>query len=465
MAKRPVYQQLYETVQLLLKRTEALEKQVKELTKENKRLEERLAKYENPKNSGNSSMPPSKDENRPKPNQSLRESTGKKPGGQKGRKGKTLEMISDPDKVIELRPSYCRKCGLDLEGSLAQKEQSRQVVDIPLIKALFIEYQTFSKVCACGCQTVADFPEQVNNPISYGQNIEALIGYYHARQFLPFKRMQEMFNDIFNIKISEGGIHYLLNRFSDKVSPMYQIIKERIAESKVVGADETGVKVNGEKHWFWTWQSKNLTFIAHSENRKASTIEKHFPNGFPHSTLVHDGWKPQINTVAQNHQTCLAHLQRHLKYLKQLYKNNEWATQFLKLLYDSLDLKQKMYCQNSSFNIERHKIIQRLDGLLSQPPDKSDKKVYTFYKRMCKERQHLFIFLFIEQVPADNNASERAIRNVKVKQKISGHFKIAETANNFAKIRSVIDTAIKNGCNVLESLSLIAILETQYRTD
>ncbi len=41
-------------------------KKVEELTQENADLKRRLSKYENPKNSNNSSVPPSKDENRPK---------------------------------------------------------------------------------------------------------------------------------------------------------------------------------------------------------------------------------------------------------------------------------------------------------------------------------------------------------------------------------------------------------------
>ena len=85
-----------------------------------------------------------------------------------------------------------------------------------------------------------------------------------------------------------------------------------------------------------------------------------------------------------------------------------------------------------------------------------------FYKLMCRERQHLFVFLFIEDVPPDNNASERAIRNVKVKQKISGQFKIKQAAQKFAKIRSVIDTTIKNGRNVLESLAIIVKFKFQF---
>ncbi len=120
-----------------------------------------------------------------------------------------------------------------------------------------------------------------------------------------------------------------------------------------------------------------------------------------------------------------------------------------------------MKCQDYIQNNQRTKIIQTLEYLLENPPDKTHKKLYTFYKRMSRERQHLLIFLFLEEVPPDNNASERAIRNVKVKQKISGQFKKQETAQNFAKIRSIIDTTIKNGMKVLESLTLIAKFEFQ----
>jgi len=64
-------------------------------------------------------------------------------------------------------------------------------------------------------------------------------------------------------------------------------------------------------------------------------------------------------------------------------------------------------------------------------------------------------------VKIDDNGSERAIRNVKVKQKISGQFKILSAAENFAILRSIIDTAIKNNQNVLNALSVIA----EYKTN
>ena len=77
---------------------------------------------------------------------------------------------------------------------------------------------------------------------------------------------------------------------------------------------------------------------------------------------------------------------------------------------------------------------------------------------MVKYRQHIFTFLYYHKVPPDNNGSERAIRNVKVKQKISGQFKSFTGAESFAILRSVIDIAIKNNLNPLHSLSEINAL-------
>ncbi len=452
-------------IEVLIRRLEALEKKVDTLEKENAFLRYRLAKYENPKNSRNSSLPPSKDENRPAKNQSLGTPSGKKTGGQKGREGKTLEMTAFPEVVIELQPDYCNNCGASLRDRLPIKKNSRQVVGIPPIKAVYTEYQRFSKICNCGCQNTAAFPQGVNAPVSYGENIEALIAYFHARQHLPFARMKETFNNVFGVNISEGGIHYLLEKFAQKTTPVYEIIKQRVQQSRVVGTDETGVKVNGNKHWFWTWQTSKLTFITHSNNRGSETINREFPLGFLQSTLVHDGWKAQLKPTSQNHQSCLAHLQRVLNYLDQRYPNDSWGEDFKNLLSRSLKLKNKLDPQNWEYQLKRTSIVQHLEYLLERPPDQKNKELYTFYKRMCRERQHLFTFLFLDDVPPDNNASERAIRNVKVKQKISGQFKTERAAQNFAKIRSVIDTTIKSGLDVLESLNLIAKLDLDLQTD
>jgi len=71
----------------------SLESQIKELTEKLILLESRLNQ-----NSRNSSKPPSTDFVKEKPNpKSLRKKSGKKPGGQSGHPGTTLEMADNPD--------------------------------------------------------------------------------------------------------------------------------------------------------------------------------------------------------------------------------------------------------------------------------------------------------------------------------------------------------------------------------
>src|SRR5258706_13355071 len=67
-------------------------------------LEGRLAK-----DSHNSSKPPSSDGLRRK-TKSLRQRSGKKPGGQLGHRGETLRLVARPDEVVEHRPAHCAQC-------------------------------------------------------------------------------------------------------------------------------------------------------------------------------------------------------------------------------------------------------------------------------------------------------------------------------------------------------------------
>ena len=76
---------------------------VDKLTVEVQELREEMKRLRTPKNSGNSSLP-SHDLFRYK-NQSLREKSNKKSGGQPGHKGETLLMSPNPDKTIVHRPT------------------------------------------------------------------------------------------------------------------------------------------------------------------------------------------------------------------------------------------------------------------------------------------------------------------------------------------------------------------------
>jgi len=104
------------------------------------------------------------------------------------------------------------------------------------------------------------------------------------------------------------------------------MIKQKLLSSSfgAIGADETGVKVAGDKHWAWVWQNEDATFISITDNRAQRSITQNFENGFKDSVLVHDCWRSHFNTAAASHQICIAHLLRDLNYLSERY-NHKWS--------------------------------------------------------------------------------------------------------------------------------------------
>ncbi len=424
---------------------------VQQLLQENERLKHL-------KNSRNSSVPPSRDENRPLKTKSLRTKDGKSPGGQTGHEGNTLKMVENPDHIVEHKPAFCNHCGKDLSNATTELSKCRQVVDIPPIIPQYTEHRVFRSICTCGHQTESAFPEGINAPVSYGPNVEATIAYMHTRQFIPFERMSEYFTDVCSLPISQGTICDILERFAQKAFPAWQLISKEVENSKVVGSDETGAKVNGKKAWFWTWQSKLATFIAFSANRGTNTIDTNFENGFKDTVLVHDCWKSHFETKAKTHQLCTAHLLRELNFFEERYQSH-WASLFKQLLYDALQLKKILSPPEYYYPInQRTELEHRLLVLLQTQIPEHMKEVGSFHKRMNKYKDYIFTFLYHPEVPPDNNASERAIRNIKVKQKVSGQFKTQRGAEIYAIIRSITDTCIKNNQNILSAFHTIAKL-------
>jgi transposase len=419
-------------------------------------LEQELERYTTRKDSNNSSMPPSKDENRLPRTSSLREKGGRKAGGQPGHDGKTLKMTDNPDEIVDHRACFCPECGKDVSSQPFEFFGKRQVIDIPVIKQIVTEHRVYRCTCTCGKIVESDFPIDVDSPVKYGKGIESLIGYLSVRQYLPFKRLQEMFNDIFAVQISEGGLHCLLNRLASKGVDAYEMIRQNVLSSGVIGTDETGVKINGKKHWFWTWQNNQATYIVASDNRGATTINENMREISKEAVLVHDCWKAHFQTPVGKHQICTAHLERETKYLEERYKV-DWPVRFRSMLKKAHELKKQLTPPLYYYpNQLRTALENELECLLQEPLDPKHKEMVTFQKRIIKYRNHVFTFLYHPDVPPDNNGSERAIRNLKVKQKISGQFKILNAAENFAILRSIIDTTIKNKQNVVGALSAIA---------
>src|SRR3954464_8613251 len=128
--------------------------------------------------SRNSSKPPSSDGlDKPAP-KSLRGRSGRKPGGQPGREGRTLRQVAVPDEVVVHEPGACAGCGgvLSAEGPPARMIR-RQVFDIPTITVRVVEHRLLARRCPCGALTCAAGPAVVGAPVQYGPHAATISVY------------------------------------------------------------------------------------------------------------------------------------------------------------------------------------------------------------------------------------------------------------------------------------------------
>jgi transposase len=453
-----ILSELLKEMSLLRQENEVLRKENAELRALVQQLREEIALLKGGKSSRTSSISPSQDIGRSN-RISLRTPIGKKSGGQAGHQGHSLAMVDTPNEIVNHFPAVCQCCGKSLEEISSASYQRRQVVDIPPIEAIYIEHRSHLKICpCCKSENQGIFPERVQAPIQYGANVEAMVGYLSVYQSIPYARITRLLRDFFKLPLSEGSIDNFLEKLSKKATMIYETIREKVQFSLVVGADETGCRVNGKKHWFHVWQTQLLTFIVSFASRGHKVIEKYFEDGFIHSFYVSDCWSSQLKVKAKKHQLCLAHLLRELtNFVENL--NSGWSAKMKALFMRAIELKNKM-TEDDYLNPpeEIANLNAELDELLRIDYSKFHSKEQAFVQRLIKHRQSIFTFLTHPDVPPDNNASERSIRNVKVKTKVSGQFrnKDGKGADRYARIRSIIDTTIKNGQDVYAALISLA---------
>src|SRR3954454_21489366 len=145
----PSYEQLAALVAAQERMIAQLQARIAEQDTEIAELKRRLAA-----SSRNSSQPTSSDGlDRPAP-KSLRGRSGRRPGGQPGREGRTLRQVAVPDEVVVHEPGGCAGCG----SRLSTEERPaavirRQVFDIPRITVRVVEHRLVSRRCACGALT------------------------------------------------------------------------------------------------------------------------------------------------------------------------------------------------------------------------------------------------------------------------------------------------------------------------
>lgn len=457
-----VIKSLQKTVEALQVKVESFQPKVESLEREVAELKCRLSQ-----NSRNSSKPPSSDGlNKPKP-QSLREKSGRSPGGQDGHKGKALEMKKNPDKIIVHRAGQCEECGGSLRGTAATGVERRQVFDLPPVSLEVVEHQAEQKECpACGYMNTATFPDGVNAPVQYGPMVRSMAVYLQQHHFLPYERTGELMRDLFGVSISTGTLAKVMIDCAEKIEPAVEKIEEIVQSSSVVHFDESGVSVEGKLQWLHSASTdKAVYYDIHPKRGSEAMDDIGILPGFE-GRAIHDFWNPYLEYEC-DHGFCNAHLLRELVFAHEEL-GQKWSKKMigflLKVKETVEDVRTTANClpEDDLRRFERRykRILKVGDAETPLPSGISRKKrgrpkkgkARSLLERFEQYPKEILAFMYDFRVPFDNNLSERDIRMIKLRQKISGTFRSAEWGKAFCQARSYIATARKNAVNVIEAI-------------
>ena len=357
------------------------------------------------------------------------------------------------------------KTGITVE---VEAYERRQIFEIPPIKLIVTEHKSQIKTCPhCGKLNKAAFPKSVKYPVQYGPNILASAVYCKNYQFIPYDRICEFFNDIMGIKFCPATIIKAERECFKNIEEFENVIRDKLKASPVIHCDETGMKVEGKRHWLHVVSNDKYTcYLAHqkrgSEAMDAMGILPEFKG-----VAVQDGWK-SYNNYECEHALCNAHLQREQTGIEDSYKH-QWAKEMNELLTDTKKYTDECKEQIQELDLEQIRDFEKrfdiiiMKGIdenpVSQNPQRKGKrgmnpktKAGNLLNRFIEHKQKILRFLTDLKVPFENNQAERDIRMMKLQQKISGTFRTTLGAEAFCRIRAYISTVRKNGLPVLEGI-------------
>lgn len=153
---------------------------------------------------------------------SLRKPTGKKPGGQPGHEGSTLELTGSADSVVEESADICDACGDSLVGCDSELDYITQIISLPQLKPLITEVRHYVKVCrTCGKRVKSHAERRRSNVVVYDASVKGLVVYLSTVQFLPYNRIASFFKEVFGLEISQGSIAEIFGVASLDAAPIF----------------------------------------------------------------------------------------------------------------------------------------------------------------------------------------------------------------------------------------------------
>lgn len=414
------------------------DKKIEKLENEVDRLKKQINN-----NSNNSSTPPSTDIKANKKIVNNRKETKNKIGGQKGHKGITLSK-----KYVE---ENIKNKNFEHEivhvGKISDKYNSKFKLDIS-VNVIATEYRFYANE-----KGKINIPKEFQSDVQYGSEIKTLCSVLNTEGIVAINRLTDFVSSISHgkLNISNGTIVNFVREISEKLKKPLKQIEEKILNSQIMHTDATPVRCDNKNISVRNYSTKEYTLLKATKRKSKKDIEK--TNILPRycGNLIHDH-ETVIYNYGKGHGECNVHL---LRYLTGNYENtnNKWCKDMKNFLLSLKEMKRRKVEQgiNNVTEQDFQKYSIRFDEIVERGVKENKKTKSKYYRqeekkllnRLNKYKLNHLLFVKNFEIPFDNNLSERELRHVKSKQKISGHFKSIEGAQSYLDIKSIIITCKK----------------------
>lgn len=432
-------------IDLLEQENVCLKSENQKLRNDNDRLKKQLNN-----DSNNSSKPPSSDIKKNIPNS--REKTTKKSGGQKGHKAHFLSKKMVEEKINNKEFEH----EIIHVGQIAEKYTSKYILDTK-ISVVAKEYRFYPNK-----EGKIIIPKEYKTDVQYGNNLKTMCAVLNTEGIVALDRLADFVSCISHekINISKASIVNFMKELDNKSRYIIKNIEEKILNSELLHTDATTARCENKNICVRTHSTQTHTLLIPTYGKGKKHIEEtNILNRYT-GNLVHDHETVMYN-YGNKHIECNVHVSR---YLKGCYENtqNKWALNMRSFLCSLNEYRKKLKIKGI-LNLEKEQLerySRRYDELLKQG-FLENKKVKSKYlrkdeqrllNRLKKYKENHLMFLYDFNMPFDNNLSERDLRHVKIKQKVSGHFNSMEGIKIYLNIKSIIGTLKKQGRNFYKEI-------------
>ena len=407
------------------------------------------------KNSKNSSIPPSQTQ----PDQSALGQTG---GHGKGKHENNTRANNTRVKetVTVSKVLCCDTCGEDLQDSPCLHQERRTRIDIIFEKVVEHVDAEVKQCPVCDATVKGAFPADLHGPLQYGDGLKAFVINLRVCQMVSLNRVQKLVKSMIGSVLSEASLLKFVLRLHLALESWELHAIEQILKAPAINVDETSFRVDRKRFWIHVLSAGDITLKFLHRKRGLEAIEDIHIIPRYGGVIIHDCWASYLSYTHCGHGLCGSHLLRELTFIVES-NDYAWARNMKCLLQQTCkkvsQSEQKKLNEKDLVNLhKRYKTLltQGEKELPAIPPKPSGKRgklaksdAHNLLQRLRDHETAVLLFAEDPHVSFTNNRAERDLRMSKVKQKVSGCFRVKIYAQAYCRISSYLQTMANKGYN------------------